>query len=323
MSPSSPQQPSPQPSERSERASRRYRPWPVLSLCVSLTMVIGLLAVAAPASAQTRAAEEDSDGLVSGLVDLLLPSDDGPGKPRDSPLPSSPPPEGTDPITAPDTTVPGTTTPSVPVPSTTPSPSVRPSSPSPSVPPPGRPKTSAPEPSPSAQPEATETGAALPTASPGTPGDAETKPGPGRQWTLTASKLTLIGSRYHGHSMREVDGRQVKTLHFTAQRLEITDLVQRGALGNGTIMRTASAPGRVSTVTDGPVHLYTRRLTGTLDVADYPLVPVTLSPDSLAAPNLDLSFLRLPTLTFTDAVVHNVELSGGRLFIPDAHISLE
>lgn len=325
-------QPDPCPSGRPARVRRRwYRLWPVLSLCVSVAMVVGIVAGTAPASAQARAEEDDSGGLVSGLVGLLSPSDDDEsGKPQESSRPSPAPPEKT-------TSDPTTSVPRVPDPrasdATTPSPPPAPAtSAQPSVPAPTRtsspPSTSSPGQPPAEegaalQSGASESGLALPTASPETSGASDTQPGPGRQWTLTASKLKLVGSRYHGYSMRKVAGKKVKTLHFTAQRLEITDLVQRGALGNGTVMRAESAPGRVSTVTDGPIHLYTRQLTGTLAVADYPLVPVTLSPDSLALPNLDLGFLQLPTLTFTDAVVRNVELSGGTLFIPDARITLE
>lgn len=156
---------------------------------------------------------------------------------------------------------------------------------------------------------------------PATPPD--TRPGPGRSWTLTASSLTLTGIRYHGYAEQVVAGKEVKTLHFTVDKLEITDLVQRGALGNGQTMAAAARPGSVSTITEGPTDLYTEELTGTLSVAGYPLVPVTLSPDSLALPNVDVSFLTLPSVTFTDAVVRNVDLAGGTLFMPGVHIGLE
>ncbi len=140
---------------------------------------------------------------------------------------------------------------------------------------------------------------------------------------MTASELTLEGVRYHGFATKEVAGREVETMHFTVDRLEIGDLVQRGLLGNGRVVKAAGAPGSVSTVTGGPIHLYTRELTGTLNVVGFPTVPVTLSPETLALPNLDLGFLELPSLTFTDAVVRNVELGGGTLRIPGASITLE
>lgn len=140
-------------------------------------------------------------------------------------------------------------------------------------------------------------------------------------WTLTASELTLRGVRYHGFVTKRVVGKPVRTMHFTVDSLRITDLVQRG-LGEKGVLRAAAAPGSVSTVTEGPIDLYTRKLTGTLNVAGFPTVPVELSPESLLLPDPDLSLLNLPRLTFTDAVVRNVELDGGRLFIPGAEIAV-
>lgn len=141
-------------------------------------------------------------------------------------------------------------------------------------------------------------------------------------WTLTASALTLNGVRYHGIVVRRVAGEPVPTMHFSARGLAITDLVQRGGLGNGEVVTTAGAPGSVSTVTGGPVHMYTRKLTGTLNVAGSPTAPITLSPESLTAPDVDLGFLRVPRLTFTDAVVRNVELDGGTLRVPGVSVTL-
>ncbi|MHA6801917.1 hypothetical protein [Salinifilum ghardaiensis] len=146
-------------------------------------------------------------------------------------------------------------------------------------------------------------------------------PGPGRTWTMTAEQLTLVGSRFHGTSQEQVAGRTVTTLHFTADRLEVTGLVQRSNLGNGRELRVASAPGAVSTVS-GPVEMQVRELSGTLDVAGFPLVPVVLSAGALAPPDVDLSFLRLPALTFDDVTVRTVELSAAQLHVPDARTGL-
>lgn len=151
----------------------------------------------------------------------------------------------------------------------------------------------------------------------------DVRPGPGRIWTLTASTLTLEGVRYNGFATQEVNGEQVRTMHFTVDALRIGDLVQRGQLAGGEDVRVAADRGSVSTVTEGPIDLYTRKLTGTLNVAGYPLVPMELSPEALLMPNLDLSFLELPKLTFSDAVVRNVDLDGGKLFIPGAEIAPE
>ncbi|RRO15810.1 hypothetical protein EIL87_16655 [Saccharopolyspora rhizosphaerae] len=122
---------------------------------------------------------------------------------------------------------------------------------------------------------------------------------------------------------RQVGGSTVRTLHFTVDRLDITDLVQRGELGNGRIIRAAGRPGSTSTVTRGPVELHTQELTGTLAVVGHPLARTTLSADSLAMPDLDLGFLKLPDLTFRDVVVHNTDLSGGTLTIPGSEVTLE
>ncbi|CAM01295.1 hypothetical protein A8924_2388 [Saccharopolyspora erythraea NRRL 2338] len=137
---------------------------------------------------------------------------------------------------------------------------------------------------------------------------------------MTGTRLKLSGVRYRGPADRDVQGRPMRTLHFTVDGLEITDLVQRGLLGNGKVQKAAGRPGGTSTVTEGPVELYTLQLSGTLAVAGLPLVPVTLSPESLPAPNLDLGFLRLPEITFTDVVARNTDLSGGTLRIPGATI---
>jgi hypothetical protein len=151
----------------------------------------------------------------------------------------------------------------------------------------------------------------------------DTQPRPGLSWTMTASSVTLVGARYHGYAQRVVAGNDVMALHFTVDKLEITDLVARGALGNGRTVAIAGGPGSVSTITGGPTELYTEQLTGTLSVAGYPVVPITLSPNSLTLPDAEVGFLSLPSVTFTDAVVRNVDLAGGSLFIPGVHIGPE
>lgn len=149
-----------------------------------------------------------------------------------------------------------------------------------------------------------------------------TQPGPGRIWTLTASKLVLSGSQFHGYAAQQVCGKSVQTLHFTVSGLHITDLVQRGQLMDGVMNTAAGAPGSVSTVLNGRTDLYTVSLTGTLNVAGFPLVPITLSPNGIFPPNIDLSFLTLPDLTFTNVVARNVDLNHGNLIIPGSHIFL-
>lgn len=157
-----------------------------------------------------------------------------------------------------------------------------------------------------------------PKAVPPPPPGAE--PGPGRIWTLTASKLILSGTQFHGIETQQVCGKPVPVLHFTLSKLQITDLVQRGQLLDGVMVTAAAAPGSVSTVTNGPIELYTISLTGTLNVLGFPIIPITLSANGIFPPNLDLSFLMLPDITFTNVVVRNVDLNHGILTIPGSHI---
>lgn len=196
------------------------------------------------------------------------------------------------------------------------------------TPPPAIPAPTIPVPAPQPVPGLPPPTAAIPAPAPKPPAlppesSSDARPGPGRAWTLTGSALKLGGSHFRGVVERDIGGRTVRTLHFTVDRLEITDLVQRGDLGNGKIVRAAGSPGSVSTVTNGPIELYTQELTGTLAAGGYPLVRTTLSADSLAMPNLDLGFLKLPDLTFNDVVVHNTDLSGGTLTIPGSSVIME
>lgn len=142
------------------------------------------------------------------------------------------------------------------------------------------------------------------------------------EWSMTASSLTLRGSRFHGSTQQEMGGETVTTLHFTADGVRARDLVKRADLGNGATLRVAGAPGSVSEI-DGPVDMQVRKLSGTLDMGGFPLVPLTLSADVLNVPGLDLSFLKLPDLTFADAVADNVTLSASSLTVPGSRTTVE
>lgn len=176
-----------------------------------------------------------------------------------------------------------------------------------------------PEPPPGQRPDQDGSENRLPT---GEDDSGDAAPGPGRTWTLTADQLTLEGSRFHGTSEEQVDGQAVTTLHFTADRLKVKSLEQRSDLGNGRELRVASAPGAESTVS-GPVEMQVRKLSGTLNVGGFPLVPLVLSAETMAPPDVDLSFLQLPTLTFDDVTVRNVDLSASQLHVPGARIGLQ
>jgi hypothetical protein len=132
----------------------------------------------------------------------------------------------------------------------------------------------------------------------------------GPTWTLTASTVTLNGCQYRGHATQNVAGRPITTLHFTADRVEITAFTVRGSIRlSGAHTTVATAPGE-------PVELYVRRLRGTLAVAGYPIAPITLDADRPLPPDADAGFLRLPQLTFHDPVIDGVNLTGGTLSTP-------
>lgn len=171
-------------------------------------------------------------------------------------------------------------------------------------------------PKPSAPGENGEPGA-LPTG--GEPATGQPAAG---EWSMTASSLTLRGSRFHGSTQQRTGGETVTTLHFTADGVQAKDLVKRADLGNGSTLQVAGAPGSVSEI-EGPVDMQVRKLSGTLQAGDFPLVPLTLSADVLNVPGLDLSFLKLPDLTFSDAVADNVTLSASSLTVPGARITVE
>ena len=277
----------------------RRRLWCAVPLLASLGVVTGVAGTALPEDAIAQERGDDS-GLLPGVGELL-----------------PPPPGLSGSSSEPTTSAPGSSQPDPPTSSEQRRPSL------PLLPPPSGDKPGLLPPPSGDKPGLLPPPPPAPQLSLPTGGPADATPGPGRGWTLTGSSLKLGGSHYHGYSQQQVGGETVKTLHFTVDRLEITDLVQRGDLGNGKIVRTSSAPGAVSTVVDGPIELQTQELSGTLSVAGLPVLPLNLSPDSLSLPNLDLSFLQLPDLTFKDVVVHNAELSGGKLHIPGARIGLE
>jgi len=160
-------------------------------------------------------------------------------------------------------------------------------------------------------------GLALPVGPPVAP-----RAGPGNAWSLTGTSMKLVGSHYHGVETQQVGGQQVRTLHFTVDRLEVGDLVQQADLGNGRIATVAARPGSTSTVTSGPIDLYVREMSGTLSAAGLPAVPLRLTPETLGLANLDLGFLQLPTLDLHHVAVNNALLSGGKLVIPGSRITL-
>lgn len=293
---------------RARRAPRRTR-----SGRAGLALAVILLLCAtsnAPAVAQ-RGTGDEPEGLLPSVTELLFGPQQAP-----PPAPSSP---GTTPSPAPETNPPRPSAEAPPPPGgPVPEGGPPPGSPSPQNAPPPPPGDRQLDPALSLLAPLLP-GLPLPVVPPGAPPESA-EPGPGRIWTLTASELALTGIRYHGHAQREVAGRMVTTLHFTIDRAEIRDLVARGVLGNGKNVKLAARQGSTSTV-EGPFEFYTQELVGTLVVAGVPLVRVRLAPDTL--PDIDLSAIKIPGLTFADAVLRNTDLIGGTLTVPEVFISQE
>ena len=303
----------------SPKRSRRRRAASALAVFAALGASTGLLGANLPASAEARTAQAD---LLPGLGGLLpLPggaSSTSQPSPQPEPQPSSEP--SPEPQPSPEPAPPSSSAPANPLQPLLPS-----------QPPPQQGggggllqpllpggQQGAPLPGVGAlPPNLLPPGLQLPVGPPATPVE-----GPGNAWSLTGSSMKLVGSRYDGVTTQQVDGKPVKALHFTVDRLEVTDLVQRAKLSNGETVTAAAPKGSTSTVSSGPIELYTRDMSGTLSVAGLPVVPLRLSPDTIGLGGLDLSFLRLPTLNLNNVVVNNTMLSGGQLSIPGAHLTL-
>lgn len=298
----------------SPRRSRRHRAAGALAVLAALAVSTGLLGASLPAPADAQTAQAD---LLPGLGGLLpLPGGSSstsqpaaPQAPQPSPAPQPAPPSGSAPSNPLQPLLPGQP----------PAPQqgaggglLQPLLPG------GQQGQGAPLPGLGAlPPNLLPPGLHLPVGPPATP-----TAGPGNAWSLTGTKMKLVGSHYDGVATQQVDGKPVKALHFTVDRLEITDLVQKADLGNGKIVTAAAPPGSTSTVSSGPIELYTRDMSGNLSVAGLPGVPLRLSPDTIGLAGLDLSFLQLPTLTLSNVVVNNTLLSGGQLQIPGSHLSV-
>jgi hypothetical protein len=150
------------------------------------------------------------------------------------------------------------------------------------------------------------------TAAPARPSASQ---GPdGRAWVLKASKLEMNQLRFHGIASTELNGQPVDILRFTAGELKITDLVQLADIGGGRTMTVTAARNSVSTISAGPIELFTQRLQGKLKIGPIE-IPMDLSPTSPPP-------LVPPSITYTNVTVNNTDLRGGTMTIPGADIKI-
>ncbi|MEV6823371.1 DUF6114 domain-containing protein [Amycolatopsis sp. NPDC051102] len=137
---------------------------------------------------------------------------------------------------------------------------------------------------------------------------------PARSWTLSASTLRLDGVVYHGIDRITVDGRLTRTMRFTVERIEATDPVQVGELGNGHELVTAARRGGVATAS-GRIELFAMRVTGVVTLLGLVGIPVDFTPDHPPP-------LVPPSVVLTDATTVNAQARGGAIVIPNARLTI-
>ncbi|MFD6348548.1 hypothetical protein ACFWF9_28050 [Streptomyces roseolus] len=146
---------------------------------------------------------------------------------------------------------------------------------------------------------------------------AEVEPGipllPDEPWRLESSRLSLSGLKYHGIvEVRTYGGKVKKVLKFTATYVGIKDLHQITEHSEGREAHVRSQHGSTSTITDGPVTMYTEELKGNL----LGIIPITFGPES--PPPLDL-----PAVFFTNVKLKQAGQFGGTLKVEDLRNTIE
>ncbi|MFD6762167.1 hypothetical protein [Streptomyces roseolus] len=146
---------------------------------------------------------------------------------------------------------------------------------------------------------------------------AEVEPGipllPDEPWRLESSRLSLSGLKYHGIvEVRTYGGKVKKVLKFTATYVGIKDLHQITEHSEGREAHVRSQHGSTSTITDGPVTMYTEELKGNL----LGIIPITFGPES--PPPLDL-----PAVFFTHVKLKQAGQFGGTLKVEDLRNTIE
>ncbi|RKT54517.1 DUF6114 domain-containing protein [Saccharothrix australiensis] len=134
----------------------------------------------------------------------------------------------------------------------------------------------------------------------------------GRSWTVSASAVRLEGVAYHGIDRVVVDGRPTRAMRFTAHRVEVTDAVQVGDLGNGHELVITTARDATPAVA-GSVDLFALRVTGVFSVLGLIGIPFDFTPDH--PPPLVPS-----AAVLTDVTAVNALASGSALAVPDAEL---
>ncbi|MFC7344552.1 hypothetical protein [Saccharopolyspora griseoalba] len=152
---------------------------------------------------------------------------------------------------------------------------------------------------------------------------ADPSPGPGRQWSLQATRMTLQEPRLHGITTTRIAGREVHVLRISTTGIDLHQPVQRARLGStGAGLRISAARGQVRPAhAGGRMAILVRQLSGTLDVAGQPIVPVLLAAPPLQA-EVDERLLQLPSLALTDVTVHAAALTGSTVDFNGAAISI-
>ncbi|MEU3624906.1 DUF6114 domain-containing protein [Amycolatopsis coloradensis] len=136
---------------------------------------------------------------------------------------------------------------------------------------------------------------------------------PARSWTLSASTLRLYGVVYHGIERILVDGSPTMTMKFTVKRIEATDPVQVGELGNGH--KVVIAARRGFSTASSTIELFALRVTGVVNLLGLVGIPVDFTPGHPPP-------LVPPSVVLTEVTTINAQVRGGTIVIPNARLTI-
>ncbi|MFF4649879.1 hypothetical protein [Streptomyces sp. NPDC001380] len=150
---------------------------------------------------------------------------------------------------------------------------------------------------------------------------------PDQSWTLRSSRLALHGAVFGGVvEVKTRSGATKRVLKFTVSSIDIGDLDMSTIEYNGKTTHVKGRAGSTSTLREGPIVMYTEKLTGHLSkVVGVPLPDlgaVTLTPDTLPKFLYDLiGAVPIPLdLELTDVKAVQAGQFGGTLKIPGMHL---